>query len=216
MERIDASLTRTRSISLIAKRGMDVLGSLTGLLFLSPLFILLAVLIRLESGGTALFRQGRIGRGGVQFQMLKFRTMYEDSSSDLDTHLENNPRQRLSYERYQKLINDPRLTPLGRFLRRTSLDELPQLWNVLFGEMSLVGPRPFLPEQVEDYGPNYGRYVLVRPGMTGLWQVSGRNRLSFAERVRLDEIYLCSWSLELDAWILWRTVWCILRQDGAY
>lgn len=206
----------TRSLPLVLKRWLDLFGSLAGMLFLSPLFFLLAALIYLESGGPALFSQVRIGRGGRKFQMLKFRSMYPGPELDLDFHLESNPEQRLSYDRFQKLVNDPRLTPLGRLLRRSSLDELPQLWNVLRGEMSLVGPRPFLPEQVNDYGPTYDLYVLSRPGMTGLWQVSGRNHLSFAERVRLDEIYLCWWSFRLDIWILWKTVAAVFHQDGAY
>ncbi len=210
------SISRNQWHSLVLKRWMDLIVSMVGLLILSPLFLLLAALIYLESRGPALFSQARVGRHGRQFQMLKFRTMYMGSELVLDLHLENNPLNRLSYDHYQKLVNDPRLTPLGRFLRRSSLDELPQLWNVLRGEMSLVGPRPFLPEQVEFYGSTYQRYILFRPGMTGLWQVSGRNRLSFEERVRLDEVYLCSWSLRLDLWILWRTVAAVLRQEGAY
>jgi lipopolysaccharide/colanic/teichoic acid biosynthesis glycosyltransferase len=216
MKRTQALISHTRSIPLVIKRCMDLLLSLAGLLFLTPLFFLLATLIHLESHGPAIFYQARIGRGGRQFQMLKFRTMYMGSGWDFIQHLENNSIQKVSYDRFQKLVNDPRLTPLGRFLRRFSLDELPQLWNVLRGEMSLVGPRPFLPEQLDFYGPTYAKYVLARPGMTGLWQVSGRNLLSFAERVRLDEIYLYSWSLKLDICILWRTVGVVLHQDGAY
>jgi exopolysaccharide production protein ExoY len=216
MNRVEPSISNINSLLLLIKRWMDLLGALAGLLILSPLFILIAVLIYLESRGPALFRQIRIGQGGLPFQMLKFRTMYVGSEWDLDLHLENNPQHRLSFDHFQKLVNDPRLTPLGRFLRRSSLDELPQLWNVLLGEMSLVGPRPFLPEQLEFYGPAYESYILARPGMTGLWQVSGRNRLSFAERVRLDESYISTWSLGLDIWILWKTAAAVLRREGAY
>jgi lipopolysaccharide/colanic/teichoic acid biosynthesis glycosyltransferase len=216
MNRVEPSISIISSGSLLIKRGMDLLGALAGLLVLSPVLIFIATLIYLESRGPVLLRQVRLGRRGRPFQMLKFRTMYTGSGADLDQHLESNPRDRLSFERFQKLVNDPRLTPVGSFLRRTSLDELPQLWNVLRGEMSLVGPRPFLPEQLEFYGPTYEKFILARPGVTGLWQVSGRNRLSFAERVHLDDAYLSSWSLGLDIWILWRTVAVVLRQDGAY
>lgn len=216
MNRIELSAWHTPSASLAIKRGLDLLLSVSSLLLLAPVFLLLAALIRLDSHGPAIFRQARIGRGGRPFNMLKFRTMYSGPDDDLVRHLKVRPGERLGYDRFQKLVNDPRLTPLGRFLRRSSLDELPQLWNVLAGEMSLVGPRPILPDQAGIYGPDYAAYVLARPGMTGLWQVSGRNRLSFAERAHLDQVYLSSWSHRLDLWILWKTIWVVLSREGAY
>jgi lipopolysaccharide/colanic/teichoic acid biosynthesis glycosyltransferase len=216
VKRIELLAWYTPSISLAIKRGLDLLLSAAGLLLLTPVFLLLAVLIRLESHGPAIFRQERIGRGGRPFWLLKFRTMYFGSDDDLVQHLNVRPDERLGYDRFQKLVDDPRLTLLGRFLRRSSLDELPQLWNVLAGEMSLVGPRPILPSQTGIYGPGYAGYILARPGMTGLWQVSGRSQLSFAERAHLDQIYLGSWSLKLDLQILWKTIGVVISREGAY
>jgi lipopolysaccharide/colanic/teichoic acid biosynthesis glycosyltransferase len=148
--------------------------------------------------------------------MLKFRTMHLGAEAALEESIQNSPDHIVTAQQYQKLLNDPRLTRVGRTLRRSSIDELPQLWNVLKGEMSLVGPRPFLPHQQMYFGDTYFDYILVRPGMTGLWQVSGRSQLSFMERVQLDAYYLHNWSLWLDLRILARTIWVVIRGEGAY
>jgi lipopolysaccharide/colanic/teichoic acid biosynthesis glycosyltransferase len=198
------------------KRILDCLGAGAGLVFLTPVLLLIAVGIRIDTPGSILFRQVRIGKGGRSFQMLKFRSMYAGVPEMIAEELGQDPQERLSYQQHQKLQNDPRRTRCGRFLRKTSLDELPQLWNVLSGEMSLVGPRPFLPEQREFYGPSYSLYIQFRPGITGLWQVSGRNQLSFQERVELDAVYFENWSLWLDLKILLRTIWIVLSRRGAY
>jgi lipopolysaccharide/colanic/teichoic acid biosynthesis glycosyltransferase len=190
---------------------LAALGILLGL----PLFALIALLIHLDSPGPVFYRQTRVGKGGTPFCLFKFRTMAAGAPEQLEAALERDPALRLSYLQFQKLWDDPRLTRLGRFLRRTSLDELPQLWNVVWGEMSLVGPRPILPDQAGLYGPSLPLYISVRPGLTGLWQVSGRNRLSFAERARLDERYIRNWSLLWDLRLLARTVGVVLRGDGA-
>jgi lipopolysaccharide/colanic/teichoic acid biosynthesis glycosyltransferase len=195
---------------------MDVGLATVALLLGAPLFVGLAAWVKLDSPGPVLFRQIRLGKGGKPFVMLKFRSMALNGQPILDTHLLANPAARLSWTQFQKLMDDPRLTRAGRVLRRLSLDELPQLWNVLRGEMSLVGPRPCLPEQKDFYCEHFYWYAAVRPGMTGLWQISGRNRLSFAERVRLDVQYVRAWSLGGDVKILVRTVGAILRRDGAF
>lgn len=198
------------------KRALDLAGALIGLILLSPILVIIATIVRLDSRGPVLYRGLRIGRGGQRFKMLKFRTMQVGAETALEEVVQGAPDEVLSAQGFQKLLHDPRLTRAGRVLRRSSLDELPQLWNVLLGEMSLVGPRPFLPEQRKMYGEPYADYLRVRPGMTGLWQVSGRSRLSFTERARLDADYLRDWSLWLDLRILVQTIWVVVRGDGAY
>jgi len=200
----------------VFKRATDVIGAGLGLMFFSPVLIGIAVWVKLDSPGPVFFRQTRLGKGGKPFALLKFRTMYTHSTEILNGHLEANPDARLTWMQFQKLMDDPRLTRAGKGLRRLSLDELPQLWNVLRGEMSLVGPRPCLPEQRDFYGDGFACYAAVRPGLTGLWQVSGRNRLSFAERVALDVKYVREWSWGLDVKILAQTVGVVLRRDGAF
>jgi lipopolysaccharide/colanic/teichoic acid biosynthesis glycosyltransferase len=195
---------------------MDICGALIGLLFLSPVILVIGLLLRIETPGEVFYRQERIGRGGKRFFMLKFRTMRSCAEAQLEKILLSNPKRRSEYDVYQKLSNDPRQTRVGRFLRRSSLDELPQLWNVLRGEMSLVGPRPFLPEQLPLYGPAFSTYQAMLPGMTGLWQISGRSWLTFENRVQLDEKYLAEWSIWLDLKILALTPWAVLLQKGAY
>jgi lipopolysaccharide/colanic/teichoic acid biosynthesis glycosyltransferase len=200
----------------VIKRALDLAGALIGLILLSPLLVIIAIVVRLDSQGPILYRGLRIGRGGQRFEMLKFRTMQLGAETALEELIRGAPDEVLTAQGFQKLLHDPRLTRAGRFLRRSSFDELPQLWNVLVGEMSLVGPRPFLPEQRKMYGEPYADYIRVRPGMTGLWQVSGRSRLSFTERARIDADYLRNWSLRLDLRILVRTIWVVVNGDGAY
>jgi lipopolysaccharide/colanic/teichoic acid biosynthesis glycosyltransferase len=196
--------------------GRDFLLAALGLLLLWPVFLLLALAIRLDSPGPAFYRQTRLGRLGRPFTLLKFRSMRLDADRQLGALLETDPGFRFAWERDQKLPHDPRCTPLGAFLRRYSLDELPQLWNVLRGEMSLVGPRPILPDQRLPYGLFFDRYASLRPGLTGLWQVMGRNRISFAGRVFLDQLYISRRSLALDTYILLRTTWVVLTGHDAY
>jgi lipopolysaccharide/colanic/teichoic acid biosynthesis glycosyltransferase len=198
------------------KRILDLAGAALALIGCAPLFLAIALLIELETPGQVLFRQARIGADGRRFTLLKFRTMRAGAEERLEQLLERSPMLRKEYSARQKLARDPRLTRVGRLLRRCSLDELPQLWNVLMGDMSLVGPRPFLPEQRGLYGPAIHFYRQVRPGLTGLWQVSGRNELSFRERVELDVDYVVHWSLWLDLVILLRTPRAVLTQRGAY
>jgi len=192
------------------KRAIDVFGSLMGLLFLFPFLGLIAFLIKIDSPGPVFYRQPRVGRGGVTFGLLKFRTMFNNSDQIFKDALENDIKLRQEWNKYQKLKNDPRITKVGNFLRKFSIDELPQLWNVLMGEMSLVGPRPFMLDQRPLYGEQLKYYMTVQPGMTGLWQVSGRNEKTFAQRVSLDREYIQRWSLWLDIYILLRTVKTVL------
>ncbi len=198
------------------KRILDFVGALGGLLFLWPVLLGLVCWVKWDSPGPILFRQTRLGKGGKPFTLLKFRTMHVCSEEIMHQHLEANPKARLTWGQFQKLMDDPRLTRAGKILRRLSLDELPQLWNVLRGEMSLVGPRPCLPEQREFYGERFFWDWGVRAGETGLWQVSGRNQLSFVERVALDVKYVREWSWSLEVKILWRTVAVVVRREGAF
>ena len=174
--------------------------------------LVIVVLIRTTSEGPALFRQTRVGRGGRDFQVLKFRTMVNDAEKVKTTLLDENESNGVLF----KIRNDPRITRVGGFLRRYSLDELPQLLNVVRGEMSLVGPRPPLPEEVERYGTDMRRRLVVKPGMTGLWQVSGRSDLTWEESVRLDLRYVENWSLILDLQILCKTWSAVTKGEGAY
>jgi lipopolysaccharide/colanic/teichoic acid biosynthesis glycosyltransferase len=199
------------------KRTIDVIGSVALLLLLSPLLVIVAVLVRVTSPGPALFRQERVGTRGRTFTMVKFRTMVVN---DDDSALREAVQGELDGTREEaegsfKLHDDPRVTPVGRWLRRTSFDEVPQLFNVLLGHMSLVGPRPALPWEAALFPPELRRREEVLPGLTGLWQVSGRSRLGTPDMLRLDVEYVDTWSLGLDLSILVRTVPVLLRGDGA-
>ncbi len=201
---------------LALKRGMDFVLSLLGGIVILPFLVLIALAIKVESRGPVFFRQSRIGRDGQTIHILKFRTMVRNAEEVLQQYLETNPELREEWKADQKLRNDPRITRVGAWLRRTSLDELPQLWNVLKGEMSLVGPRPIVENEIIRYGSAFASYKRVRPGMTGLWQVSGRNDLSYKQRVHLDRFYICNWSTWLDLLILAKTLPVVLGRKGAY
>lgn len=185
------------------------------LLLLAPLMVWVAWMTWRHDGAPVLFGHYRVGRNGRLFRCLKFRTMYRESEQMLAELLARDPEARAQWERDQKLVDDPRITPVGHFLRRTSLDELPQLVNVLRGEMSLVGPRPITVAELTRYGRVRWHYLSVTPGMTGLWQVSGRNNTSYEERVALDERYVERRTLGLDLWILMRTVRVVVLREGA-
>lgn len=197
-----------------ASRAFDVLIAAAGLIVLMPVMLLVAAVIKLSDGGPVLFRQERIGHGGRRFRCLKFRTMVTDAEARLKTLLASDARTSREWLAGQKLEADPRITPLGRFLRRTSLDELPQLFNVLKGDMAIVGPRPIVADEVKRYGRYYSAYCAVRPGITGLWQVSGRNGVSYRRRVALDTCYVRYRSLLLDLVIVLRTIPAMVQQTG--
>ena len=193
------------------KRALDTLAILLSLPVVLPAILLLALVV-MRDGSAPFYRQTRIGRGGRLYTMWKLRTMVADAESRLETHLATDPRARNEWDTAQKLKTDPRITPFGRFLRKSSFDELPQLWNVLKGDMSLVGPRPMMPEQAALY-PGEAYYTL-RPGITGLWQVSERNATTFADRAHYDARYEQDLSLATDLRILMATVRVVLRGTG--
>lgn len=198
------------------KRGLDLALTIIGGLCILPLIALIVLWIKADSPGPVFYGHSRIGRGGVEFRAWKFRSMAPNADQVLHRYLEEHPHLREEWERDQKLRDDPRITPVGRFLRRTSLDELPQLWNVLKGEMSLVGPRPIVRDEIAKYGDQFSIYRVVRGGLTGLWQISGRNDTSYRERVKFDVFYVRNWSVWLDLYILFRTVETVLLRKGAY
>jgi len=198
------------------KRAIDLLFTLGGGVVALPLILAIAVWIRIDSPGSPFFTQRRIGQNGRELRILKFRTMVRDAECVLRDCLNADPALRAEWECDQKLKNDPRVTRAGAFLRKTSLDELPQLWNVLKGEMSLVGPRPIVGNEVAKYGEVFDLYTRVKPGITGLWQVSGRNDVSYPQRVEMDRYYICNWSVWFDIWILAKTVPVVLQRNGAY
>jgi lipopolysaccharide/colanic/teichoic acid biosynthesis glycosyltransferase len=198
---------------LIAKRTIDIIGSLYGILFLSLLFILIAILIKLEDPkGTVFFSQKRVGLNGKEFKMYKFRSMVSNAEEKLAELLRQNEIQGAMF----KIKNDPRITRVGRFIRKTSIDELPQLFNVLIGDMSLVGPRPPLPREVALYSEYDKQRLMVTPGCTGLWQVSGRNSLSFEEMVELDLTYIHKRSFLFDIKLILKTVLVLFGSKDAF
>jgi lipopolysaccharide/colanic/teichoic acid biosynthesis glycosyltransferase len=205
-----------KSLFPIAKRALDVIGAGLGLVLLAPFFLVVALLVRAD-GGPAFFAHQRVGRGGKLFGCLKFRSMVIDSQARLEALLASDPAARAEWEATRKLKNDPRITRIGRFLRSTSLDELPQLINVLRGEMSLVGPRPVQEAEIDRYyGASAAHYMAVRPGITGLWQVSGRSETSYESRVALDVSYVSRPSMLADLSILLRTPVAVLSRRGAH
>ena len=198
------------------KRALDLCGAVVGGLLISPLLLLIIALIKLDSPGPVFYRQLRPGFAGQYFWMWKFRTMHVDGERLLTELFQSDPDLQAEWQENRKLSKDPRVTRIGRFLRVTSLDELPQLWNVLRGEMSLVGPRPILVEEIPQYGEVYQLYKRMRPGITGLWQVSGRNDTSHEERVEMVAYYVSNWSIWLDLVILARTPGSTVLRRGAY
>ena len=199
----------------LIKRSIDLAAALLGGVLISPFLLAIALAIRVDSQGPALYVATRLGRGGEPFRCYKFRTMHRDAEQRLE-QVPEDPERRREYETFHKLKEDPRVTRVGRWLRRTSLDELPQILNVLLGSMSLVGPRPYLPSEQGKVGKQGGFILQVHPGITGLWQTSGRNQLSFSERVEMDSFYVSNWSIWLDLVILLRTARVVLTRRGAY
>ena len=195
----------------------DFTLTLIGTICISPLLAYIAYRIKKEDPGPVIFKHIRIGKDGKPFPCYKFRSMVVNSAEMLERYLAENPAAKAEWKRDFKLKNDPRITPIGKFLRRTSLDELPQIFNVLKGEMSLVGPRPVVQEELDKYyGDAVKEYCSIRPGITGLWQVSGRSDLDYTERVLLDQWYVKNRNLKLDIKILWQTIGVVLMKKGAY
>ena len=202
----------------VVDRSLDIVIAGLLLLVLLPLLLLLVIVIRISTRGPALYRHVRVGRNGQLFHVLKLRTMVRDADERLQTLLESSAEARAEFEATFKLRDDPRVTPVGRFLRRTSLDELPQLLNVLRGEMSLVGPRPVIPQETVRYGPHLPTVLRVRPGVTGVWQVSGRNDIPYDDRVEMDAAYALHHGVRTNVVVLLKTVPAVVRPrgNGAY
>ena len=209
-------LTRTDRHGAALQRVMDVAISFIALVVFAPLMVLIALAIRIQGGGTALFGQQRIGKGGHRFVCFKFRSMVPDAEARLALYLAAHPEARAEWDADHKLRSDPRITGLGQFLRKSSLDELPQLLNILRGDMSLVGPRPIVDAEIVRYGRYFGHYCQVKPGLTGLWQVMGRNDVSYRRRVAIDVTFVRVRSTRMYLQILARTVPAVLSKTGVY
>lgn len=206
-----AEYSISRSIYLCFKRLFDIVVSLIGLIVLSPLFLFVIIAIRLESKGKAIFVQDRIGLDGKTFKFYKFRSMIQDADKVLFEMLENDPKVREEYSINKKLVNDPRITKVGKFIRKTSIDELPQLINVLKGDMSLIGNRPYLPREKADMGIFYDDIVKSKPGLTGLWQVSGRSNTTFKTRLKIEANYSRDMCFKTDVKIFFKTFIVVLK-----
>ena len=218
-EKVGRALARdtasAASSDTLAKRVFDIVGALALLLMLAPVLLVVAILVRL-SGPNVLFAHPRVGQGGRLFPCYKFRTMVPDAQLVLERLLAERPDLRVEWERDFKLKDDPRVTPVGKFLRKYSLDELPQFWNVLRGDMSLVGPRPIIPDELERYGRHADCYLAARPGVTGLWQISGRSDVDYERRIQLDREYMNRRCVTMDLAIVFKTAWVVLMRRGAY
>lgn len=201
---------------LFLKRSLDIFLSAVAVVLLSPFLAIVAIVVKCTSRGPAFYGHTRVGFDGRRFKAWKFRTMIQDADSILRNYLDEHPEYALEWMRDHKLKNDPRVTRIGSFLRRTSIDELPQLLNVLTGEMSLVGPRPIVEAEIIKYADDFQTYSRVPPGITGLWQVSGRSNTTYAERVEYDTYYVNNWSPWLDVYLLAKTVQAVFAKDGAY
>ena len=198
------------------KRIFDIIATVIGGILILPVIAIVAILIYLDSPGPIVFGHKRVGQGGKEFPCYKFRSMVPNAQEALEIYLKENPAAREEWERDFKLKDDPRVTKIGKFLRKTSLDELPQLWNVLIGDMSLVGPRPIVRAEVEKYGEYINDFYLVPPGITGVWQVSGRSDTTYEERVLMDSWYVHNWSVWIDIVYLVKTVFAVIKSKGAY
>jgi len=197
-------------------RLLDIVISASALVFFLPILLAVALLVFAQDRGPIFFGQRRIGLHGEEFLCFKFRSMITNASERLQKYLAENPDARIEWAKDHKLKNDPRITKLGRFIRKTSLDEFPQLWNVLKGEMSLVGPRPIVQDEVRKYGLSFSKYTAVKPGITGLWQVAGRNDVTYSRRVAMDRFFSKRKSVRIYLYILVMTVPAVLRQRGSY
>lgn len=199
----------------VQKRVLDTIMTVFAFALSSPLFVILPILIKVTSEGGVFYRQHRLGKGGRRITVWKFRSMYADADERLERLLASDPDAAEEWRQNHKLRRDPRVTPLGKLMRMTSLDELPQFFNVFLGDMALIGPRPIVQDEVAKYGDSYGTFSSVRPGVTGLWQVSGRSDTDYTRRVALDSYYVMNWSPWMDWWILLRTFYVVLLMRGA-
>jgi len=197
---------------MLLKRSIDIAGSLCAIIILSPFLIGIAAAIKLKGEGKILYQRHVVGRNGKTFNALKFRTMVANA----DTFLDADPELKEEFENNFKLKIDPRVTRIGKILRKLSLDELPQLFNVFIGQMSLVGPRMVTSEELERYGKYKSERIKIRPGMSGYWQVSGRQEIDYDERIKMDQFYMYRWNIWMDLWIILKTIQKVLKMEGAY
>ena len=202
--------------NIVLKTVFDYVLTIAGMLLILPILALIALKIKLDSPGPIIYDGVRLGKNGKLFKCYKFRSMYINGNEILDKYFQEHPEMYAEWKTYHKLENDPRVTKFGAFMRRTSLDELPQIFNVLFGDMSLVGPRPYLPEEKDEMGEFAKTVLMAKPGITGFWQTSGRSDVSFDERVKMDCWYVCNWNLWMDVVMLFKTFAVVAMRKGAY
>ena len=213
---IDTSNKLKLTWNLLIKRVLDIVMVIIGGILLLPFLLLIALIIKLSSPGPVLYKHKRIGKDGKEFAFYKFRSMTADAEKQLKELMEKDAALKEEWEKTQKLQNDPRITTFGKILRRTSIDEFPQFINILKGEMSLVGPRPIVYDEIQKYGKDFNRIFSNKPGLTGLWQVSGRSDAEYHDRISYDTYYLQNWSIWLDLWIIFKTFGVVLFGKGAY
>ncbi|MGB7240878.1 MAG: sugar transferase [Sulfitobacter sp.] len=213
---INAGTARATVLGGKVKRTFDIIFAIIGIVLLLPLLLLVAIVVKITSRGPALYGHKRIGYGGLVFKCWKFRSMMTDGKDVLERYLEAHPEEKAEWVKNRKLKNDPRVTRIGRVLRAYSIDELPQLLNVLVGEMSFVGPRPVVCDELNKYGSAAVHYLSARPGVTGLWQISGRSDVCYSERITLDSQYVQSWSFTQDCAIIARTIPAVVSAKGSY
>ena len=194
------------------KRIVDIILGCIGLVLLSPVFLILAICIKIDSKGPVIFAHKRIGKNGKEFNMYKFRSMYENAEEMIENF---NEEQKIEWQENFKLENDPRITKVGKFLRKTSLDELPQIVNIIKGDLSIVGPRPIVDEELEKYGENKEKFLSITPGLTGYWQANGRSNTTYEERMQMELYYIDNQSLLLDIKIFFKTIVSVLKKEGA-
>lgn len=218
VEKIDYKVNTNKNIVYLGiKRIIDIIGSLFGMIILVPVTIVIGIirLIIKEERGPIFYSQKRIGKNGKYFKLYKYRSMIKDADEVLKKYLEENEEARKEFEEFQKLQNDPRITKLGNFLRKTSLDELPQMLNILKGDISFIGPRPIVDGEIDKYGENRGKFLSVKPGLTGYWQVNGRSNTSYEDRMNMELYYVDNCSLWLDIKIFFKTFITVLKKEGA-
>jgi len=214
--RLRSAVEEQPPIGGVRKRGFDIMGAFAAIVLLCPLLLMLAALVKASDGGRVFYGHRRIGRNGNVFHCLKFRTMVENGDEVLAAHFVKYPHSRQEWLATRKLQNDPRVTRVGMVLRKLSLDELPQVFNILAGHMSFVGPRPVVKDELELYGPAADHYLRSRPGLTGLWQVSGRNDVSYGTRIAFDTHYVENWSFFIDLKIIAMTIPAVISSRGSY
>ena len=201
-----------KKIYKVVKRIADIIGGIMGLILLSPVFLIIAICIKIDSKGSVIFSHKRIGKNGKEFKMYKFRSMYENAEEMIENFSEE---QKTEWQEKFKLENDPRITKVGKFLRKTSLDELPQIVNIIKGDLSIIGPRPIVDEELKKYGKNKEKFLSITPGLTGYWQANGRSNTSYEERMQMELYYIDNQSLLLDIKIFFKTIVSVFKKEGA-